>query len=338
MLRGVQFGATRVHNDVRFHWTSIASARDVAFLDVDSKPAVIHPRAASQTLTDLSSSARLEVFAALAETRDSLGNAFLATNGPAFDRFARDLVVWAAPKIPLENKAEARDRCLDALGAEETATCERAFGAAGALQTPCEHLPSVPRGPSASWRWTPWRPTCTLSRTAGEAARAGATRILDYEIGFYSGEDCWAQCDAMFGAELVAVDWDVEGYCYCQNDCRCMNDVGDPGCSWRRRESIAELPGPCSYDYSYSYDEFLLCPDLESAYVTCLETAAQNGVDASAGGWSCCDGGAMPVSRPPAPACKRTTSSRTPAAIRPRRARRNGTPTSSVCTRQPSTR
>mgnify|MGYP003312549877 CR=1 FL=1 len=69
-----------------------------------------------------------------------------------------------------------------------------------------------------------------------------------------------------------------------------MNDVGDPGVFLATQESIAELPGPCSYDYSYSYsyDEFLLCPDLESAYVTCLETAAQNGVDASAGGWSCC--------------------------------------------------
>ena len=118
---------------------------------------------------------------------------------------------------------------------------------------------------------------------------------LDYEIGFYSGEECWAQCDAMYGSALVAADWDVEGYCYCQNDCRCMNDVGDPGVFLATQKSIAELPGPCSYDYSYSYsyDEFLLCPDLESAYVTCLETAAQNGVDASAGGWSCCDGDAI---------------------------------------------
>ena len=290
VLRGVQFGATRVHNDVRFHWTSIASARDVAFLDVDSKPAVIHRKGARQTLTDLSSSARLEVFAALAETRDSLGNAFLATNGPAFDRFARDLVVWAAPKIPLENKAEARDRCLDALGAEETATCERAFGAAGALQTPCEHLPSVPARAIRQLEMDSVAPN-VYSFAYGWGSGAGwCDSDLDYEIGFYSGEDCWAQCDAMFGAELVAVDWDVEGYCYCQNDCRCMNDVGDPGVFLATQGSIAELPGPCSYDYSYSYSyhEFLLCPDLESAYVTCLETAAQNGVDASAGGWSCC--------------------------------------------------
>ena len=40
---------------------------------------------------------RLEVFAALAETRESLGAAFLATHGPVWDNFARNLVVWAAP-------------------------------------------------------------------------------------------------------------------------------------------------------------------------------------------------------------------------------------------------
>ena len=52
-----------------------------------------------------------------------------------------------------------------------------------------------------------------------------------------------------------------------------------------------------SYSYSYSYDPFMPCPDLESAYLTCLETAAQNGVDASAGlGWSCCgDGETFPT-------------------------------------------
>ena len=48
---------------------------------------------------------------------------------------------------------------------------------------------------------------------------------------------------------------------------------------------------PYSYSYSYSYSYyFVFCPDLESAYLTCLETANQNGVDASAGnGWSCCN-------------------------------------------------
>ena len=51
-----------------------------------------------------------------------------------------------------------------------------------------------------------------------------------------------------------------------------------------------------SYSYSYSYDPFMPCPDEESAYLTCVNAAAQNGVDASAGlGWGCCDGGSFPT-------------------------------------------
>ena len=283
VLRGVQFGATRVQNDVRFHWTSIASARDVAFLDVDSKPAVIHRKGARQTLTDLSSSARLEVFAALAETRDSLGNAFLATNGPAFDRFARDLVVWAAPKIPLENKAEARDRCLDALGAEETATCERAFGAAGALQTPCEHLPSVPARAIRQLEMDSVAPN-VYSFAYGWGSGAGwCDSDLDYEIGSYSGDECWRQCEAIYGPALVAVDWDTEGYCYCQNDCRCMNDVGYPDGFLATAESVAELPGPCSYEYSYSFGGPVDC----QGEPTCPDGSAATCCD---GDGSCTDG------------------------------------------------
>ena len=101
-LNGVQFGATRVNNDVRFHWGSIAASRDVAFSE-KTTPVVTHRKGYTQTITDIASSTRLEAFAALAETRDALGAEFLQTNGVAFDRFARDLVVWAAPKIPGAN-------------------------------------------------------------------------------------------------------------------------------------------------------------------------------------------------------------------------------------------
>ena len=72
---------------------------------------------------------------------------------------------------------------------------------------------------------------------------------LDYEIGSYSGDECWRQCEAIYGPALVAVDWDTEGYCYCQNDCRCMNDVGYPD------GFLATEASPCSYEYSYSYDD-----------------------------------------------------------------------------------
>jgi len=130
----VQFGATRVHNDVRFHWGSIAASRDVAFSE-KTTPVVTHRKGYTQTITDIASSTRLEAFAALAETRDALGAEFLQTNGAAFDRFARDLVVWAAPKIPAANKGEALQKCLDAK--IDAATCSRAFGTVAAQPTKC---------------------------------------------------------------------------------------------------------------------------------------------------------------------------------------------------------
>ena len=133
-LNGVQFGATRVHNDVRFHWGSIAASRDVAFSE-KTTPVVTHRKGYTQTITDIASSTRLEAFAALAETRDALGAEFLQTNGVAFDRFARDLVVWAAPKIPGANKGEALQKCLDAK--IDAATCSRAFGTVAAQPTKC---------------------------------------------------------------------------------------------------------------------------------------------------------------------------------------------------------
>ena len=133
-LNGVQFGATRVHNDVRFHWGSIAASRDVAFSE-KTTPVVTHRKGYTQTITDIASSTRLEAFAALAETRDALGAEFLQSNGVAFDRFARDLVVWAAPKIPGANKGKALQKCLDAK--IDAATCSRAFGTVAAQPTKC---------------------------------------------------------------------------------------------------------------------------------------------------------------------------------------------------------
>ena len=39
--------------------------------------------------------------------------------------------------------------------------------------------------------------------------RPGLVRLdLDYEIGSYSGDECWRQCEAIYGL-TVAVDWDT---------------------------------------------------------------------------------------------------------------------------------
>ena len=76
-------------------------------MDSAATPVVTHRKGYTHTITDIASPTRLEVFAALAETRKSLAYAVLVTHGPVWDNFARDLVVWAAPRIPAANKGEA---------------------------------------------------------------------------------------------------------------------------------------------------------------------------------------------------------------------------------------
>ena len=51
-----------------------------------------------------------------------------------------------------------------------------------------------------------------------------------------------------------------------------------------------------SYSYSYSYDPFMPCPDLDSAYLTCVETADDPAAASAGLGWSCCgDGETFPT-------------------------------------------
>ena len=56
-----------------------------------------------------------------------------------------------------------------------------------------------------------------------------------------------------------------------------------------------EVCGYSSYSYSYSYDPFMPCPDLDSAYLTCVETADDPAAASAGLGWSCCDIGTFPT-------------------------------------------
>ena len=68
---------------------------------------------------------------------------------------------------------------------------------------------------------------------------------LDYYIGEAPTlAACWATCYATFGVELVAVDMDTDNYCYCQNDCLCMQGGWDPYHT-ATLASLSALPGAC---------------------------------------------------------------------------------------------
>lgn len=75
------------------------------------------------------------------------------------------------------------------------------------------------------------------TRTYNGESEYWCSSDLDLWIGStQTARDCWTKCEALFGKELVAVDWwyswstdhpdpayDTIGDCYCQNACECMS-------------------------------------------------------------------------------------------------------------------
>ena len=80
---------------------------------------------------------------------------------------------------------------------------------------------SIPHGSSMGWCYS------DLDELIGCTASPG---------------DCWAMCEDAHGDGLVAIDWGDDGECYCQNDCQCMEDVGDNDVYLITRDSFAALP------------------------------------------------------------------------------------------------
>ena len=75
---------------------------------------------------------------------------------------------------------------------------------------------------------------------------------LDEEVGCTASPgDCWEMCAHAYG-DLVAIDWDDDGSCYCQNDCGCMVDVGADDSYLITRSDIA-LPHECGEGPTPSY-------------------------------------------------------------------------------------
>ena len=126
----------------------------------------------------------------------------------------------------------------------------------------------------------------------------------------WCGEKDGFEPEEMSESECAAAGCEYEsgsedgGWTECNCDeAMCASAGGEWQCEAYGPMAFKGFPPPevCgAYSYSYSYDPFMPCPDEDSAYLTCLNAAAQNGVDASAGlGWGCCDqdavaGGSFP--------------------------------------------
>ena len=57
--------------------------------------------------------------------------------------------------------------------------------------------------------------------------------------------ECWTMCLGYYGDDLVAIDWNEDGECFCQNDCQCMEDVGDDEGYLITRDTFPVLPQEC---------------------------------------------------------------------------------------------
>ena len=63
-----------------------------------------------------------------------------------------------------------------------------------------------------------------------------------------------------YGSDLVAIDWTPDGECYCQDECRCMEDTDDDDIHSITRSDVASLPDAC----------VAACPAEEAAFEDCL--------------------------------------------------------------------
>eukprot|EP00547_Thalassionema_nitzschioides_P001457 CAMPEP_0194203940 /NCGR_PEP_ID=MMETSP0156-20130528/3583_1 /TAXON_ID=33649 /ORGANISM="Thalassionema nitzschioides, Strain L26-B" /LENGTH=708 /DNA_ID=CAMNT_0038929803 /DNA_START=212 /DNA_END=2338 /DNA_ORIENTATION=- len=113
----VYFGPTKVHNDVQFHWTSIAAAKKIHFYH---KKVCSHRKFDASVrgqLTADKSAARMNVFYAISLTQRALARQGVfdgdEREGYAFAKwlkFARDVLNWASKRIPNELESDYKKK------------------------------------------------------------------------------------------------------------------------------------------------------------------------------------------------------------------------------------
>jgi glycosyltransferase involved in cell wall biosynthesis len=106
----VFFGPTKVHNDVQFHWTSIAASENIHFYHKEVCTHRKFDTSVRGQLTEVKDVARMSVFASLGMTQRALANSghFDGKEGkeivfPHWRDFSIKLLKWAKKRIPKES-------------------------------------------------------------------------------------------------------------------------------------------------------------------------------------------------------------------------------------------
>ena len=107
----VFFGPTKVHNDVQFHWTSIAASKNLHFYHKEVCSHRKFDSSVRDQLTEVKNESRMSVFASLGMTQRALARngAFDGDEGenivfPQWRDFSVALLKWAKSRIPKESR------------------------------------------------------------------------------------------------------------------------------------------------------------------------------------------------------------------------------------------
>ena len=108
------FGKTVVHNDVPYHWHSIASAKNIGLLD----KVVCHHRKFDdrEQITNISDARRMMVFDAYRHTRQIISSyESFESLFPNLKLFTTNLLMWAKDRVPSELKGKFSQKQKDIL-------------------------------------------------------------------------------------------------------------------------------------------------------------------------------------------------------------------------------
>lgn len=113
----VYFGPTKVHNDVQFHWTSIAASKNLHFYHTKVCSHRRFDASVRGQLTANKSPARMSVFASVSLTQRHLARQGVfdaeENEGPVFKKwlqFSRDVLNWASKRVPTELEKDYKAR------------------------------------------------------------------------------------------------------------------------------------------------------------------------------------------------------------------------------------
>ena len=123
----VFFGPTKVHNDVQFHWTSIAASKNIHFYNKEVCSHRKFDTSVRGQLTEVKSVVRMSVFASLGMTQRALARngAFDGQDGelvifPLWREFCISLLKWAKSRVPPASRPTFQDKQTHLLSFLET--------------------------------------------------------------------------------------------------------------------------------------------------------------------------------------------------------------------------